>query len=521
MLLEHYNKNQIRRYVELIFRHRYKLIAYNLFVLLFSIAVIICFPRTYASEAKVWIKLGRENSKLDPTASTGKTISIQENDREDEIKSVMDVITSRGVITAAVETLGPAVVLGDEPLSGGGDEALPKSNPVADFAKRILGSVVGLVKMIDPISEKEEAIQEVIENIAVDSERKSNVVSLSFEAESPILAQAIVAAVLNEYKKEHNRIHTTAGSRTFFAAQREMLKTRVSESSDELAETKNKLGIASIDGKKQILENQLAGVQQSKLDSIQGLTESEAKIEEIKKLMIKYPETVKSEEKLVPNTGRDSLRSRLYDLQVQRMEMEAKMSLDHPKLLAIKQQEIDAREELAARSTMERTEKTESLNAVYQLLLSDLTKQYAAVAGLRAKLEAMEKQEQDISSEIEKLNLADVDIQRMKRELQLAVSNYMNYEENFEDARVDEALNQSSISNIGVAQEPTLQEKPVSPSKLLFGLISIILMLMGSAAIVAMLPFIDNQVRSLDELTDVLDSPIAVSVTHEVPFAVR
>ena len=42
---------------------------------------------------------------MKPIFEPGENISIMQNNREDEIKSVIDVLGSRGVITAAVETL--------------------------------------------------------------------------------------------------------------------------------------------------------------------------------------------------------------------------------------------------------------------------------------------------------------------------------------------------------------------------------------------------------------------------------
>ena len=69
-------KVQIEEYVEWIFLNKNKLILYNLILLLLTVGVILFWPRQYRSEAKIWIKLGRENSHLDPTAATGETISI-------------------------------------------------------------------------------------------------------------------------------------------------------------------------------------------------------------------------------------------------------------------------------------------------------------------------------------------------------------------------------------------------------------------------------------------------------------
>ena len=150
-MIQQYNSNLIRNYVRAIFQNKGKLLFFNLLVLLGAAAVILFWPREYRSEAKVWIKIGRENSKLDPTAATGETIAIQENDREDEIKSVIDIMGSRGVVEKAVDKLGIAVVLGDEPLPG--EEDAKEPNKLTESIKAVIGTLVKQIKQIDPISD--------------------------------------------------------------------------------------------------------------------------------------------------------------------------------------------------------------------------------------------------------------------------------------------------------------------------------------------------------------------------------
>ena len=183
-------------------------------LLLLTVGVILFWPRQYRSEAKIWIKLGRENSHLDPTAATGETISIQENDREDEIKSVLDILASRGVVADVVDKLGPLVVLGSEPLPG--EEAI-ESNFVANAVKSLAGGVIKMLKSIDPVSDREEAVQKVLDSVVVDAEQKSNVVSIVYDTKNPKLAQAVVKELVNQYTKSHGRIHSIAGSRPFLS----------------------------------------------------------------------------------------------------------------------------------------------------------------------------------------------------------------------------------------------------------------------------------------------------------------
>ena len=510
------NTIKIRDYVESIYRHRGKILLYNLAIILLTIGVILIWPREYRSEAKLWIKIGRENSRLDPTVSTGETISIQENDREDEIKSVIDIMGSRGVIEGTVDLLGPKVVLGDEPLPG--DDEAPKKNALMQTFKKTFGSALKIVKQIDPISDREEAIQEIIEHMEVGAERKSNVVSIKYDTKSPELAQAIVESMINQYKVTHARIHTTEGSRNFFGGQLGQLQQRVENTSEALRESKDKLGLASVEGHRSMLESQMSSIAAARLDVTRRLAEATASAIELKAQLKVHPEQIMSLEKQIPNTGRDLIREQLYALQVQRMELESTLSGDNPRLRAIKKQEAQAQKSLSSQTSKARKELTRSINSVHQDLALQLSQVESTKRGLDATLKSLEKQNSEIHADVNALNKSDVEIRQRERDVELAVNNYMGYAENMEDARVDEELNDNAFSNISIAQPATLEEKPISPSKLIVGILGLGAMLFGSLAIVAGALIMNNSVHRQSDVSELIDAPVIISIPNKRQF---
>lgn len=506
------NAVKLGDYVESIWRHRGKILAFNAAVVLLTIAAVLFWPREYRSEAKMWIRIGRENSRLDPTASTGKTISIQENDREDEIKSVLDVIGSRGVVAGAVNQLGAKVVLGDEPLPDA--PASKKPAALVTWAKGFIGGAVKQLKQIDPVSDEEEAVQEIMEHLVVGAERKSNVISMQYDAKSPHLAQAVVDALVTQYKSTHASIHTTTGTESFFDEQIKTLKDRIDSTSEQLRIEKDKLGLASVEGHRQLLEAQLQDVAASRLDTIRKLAEANAKAEELARQLASQPEQIESGERTMPNTGRDSIRDQLYALQVQRMELETSLSEGNPKLEAIRRQEEKARRSLAEETTKDRKEVTRSINLIHRDIALNLAQVQASVDGFEAMLLALETQKSEIAKKIEALNRSEVGIEQLKRNVALAVTNYMAYSEDLEDARVDQALNANAFSNVSIAQAPTLEEKPVSPSKALVAALGLAAMLFGSIAIAAGTLVMDNSVRRQRDVVELLETPMVVSIPN-------
>lgn len=506
----------IKALIESVFRHRGKLVAYNLLVLLGVLALILWAPRKYGSEAKVWLKIGRQNTHLDPTAAMGTTIGVQRTTQEDEIKSVLDVINSRGVIESVVDSLSPEVVLGDEPLPG--QEPKPASS-LAPLIKSL--GTLNPFKQIDPIGPREEAVREIESELAVDAQRKSNVVSIRYAADDPRLAQAVVTNVLEAYKRRHNEIHQTKGSQKFFKEQRALLRNRVEQCANEVKAAKDKIGIASIAGQKAMLEEEMLAVERERLTTNQKLAESKALVKELESLIKSNPEYVQAEERSVPNTGRDSLRGQLFTLQMERMKLEQTYSDDNPLVLA-----AQAREEKAASMLTEdderRSETVTTLNKIHQDLALDLAKAKAGIAGQGAMLSTLEEQETGIRKRMAAVNQSEIDLAELERELRLAESNFLSYSEKYEDARVDEALNQSAISNIGIAQEPTYQEKPVSPALLLLLALGAAAMIGGSVAITVFCHTIFDRdlmtERDTENLSETLSIPVVVAIPQQLGY---
>ncbi len=324
-----------------VFRHKKKVLAVVLATLALGALIVLYAPRTYRSEAKLFLQVGRESVKLDPTATTGQTISMQQNDRSNEIATVIDVLHSRGIIEQVVDMLGPEVVLGRG--GPGGDE----TSFFVAAQQNTFGAAIDLVKRIDPISAREEAIIELDRNLLVWSENDSTMIAISFDAPSPQLAQLVAQTLVAIYRQEHLRLHRTSGSKEFFAEQQRALEAQLDEAVDQLRVAKNELNMVSIESRRVTLENRLGSIELSRLETLQQLAAVRARIADLERQLGAIPARMVSEEKTVPNTGADALREQLYALQVLLLEQESKYNDDHPALQATRVQVRQAKAMLA------------------------------------------------------------------------------------------------------------------------------------------------------------------------------
>lgn len=502
----------LRDFATILFRHKKKIAAFSLSMIAMGIAVLLFAPRKYRSEARLFLQVGRESVRLDPTATTGAMIGLQQSGRDYEITSAIEVLKSRDIIQKTVERLTPAVVLGQ----AGDGAAAP--NHVAKIALAPLRYVVGAVKSIDPISEAEDAVITIERNLAVDAEHQSTVVVVTYDAETPALAKHVLDTLVDVYREEHLRLHRTSGSKDFFETQRRKLQTSVDAAVAEIRKAKDEMQIGSIDSRRATLENRLASIQLARVDVDQQLNATQAEMNQLEDQIAAMPEWLPSSKSVGPNTGADALRSQLYTLQVQLLNLEAKYSSDHPLVQSTRSQ-VDEASRMLNEEQGERSTTTDAVNPNRQLLMLKFAQTEGTNAGLVARKKQIDEQATQVMTELQALNGYESRLESLGRAKGIAEANLMRYEQNFEQARIDEELDRQRITNINVAQAPTFAEKPVSPSKLIVGGLSLMLASVGAIALGLGSEKLDTRLWSEEQLERSLGLPVVATVPDGRAFA--
>ena len=103
---------------------------------------IAIYPRTYLSESKLVIRIGRESVGLDPTATTGETVMLQKT-QDEEVNSAVNILTSREVLERVVEKIG-ADRIPDDSSSDASSDAATTDSTVRSVADWISDTLVSL-----------------------------------------------------------------------------------------------------------------------------------------------------------------------------------------------------------------------------------------------------------------------------------------------------------------------------------------------------------------------------------------
>lgn len=431
-----------------------------------SMGIIAFGPRSYRSEAKLFVRLGRENLAIDPTATLGQpsSVSLPVN-RESELNSVAAIIKSRALVEKVVDALGPSRILdaGDAwmtPLAG--DSASPPRVVQAGTT-----SWVGERSLLGRVPEREQAILRLLDDIRVEAVKKSDVVQVTCESASPGLSQAVVSKLVEFYLDQHIEMNRTPGARAFFAQQTERLRDELDRREQALLALKNETGMIAPEEQRRVLVTQIGRLEDELLTAQAAEAGTRAEVDVVGGKLAGFPaEQVTARTIGFANEAADDMRAQLYALELKEQELLAKYTDSHPELRQLREQLTRSRAVLASgdRSMAQLTTAPSRTNEQAQL---SLLEREPALAACQAKVHLLAEQLEKVRSKLATLNESDSRVGKLAREVALQDASYRKYFENLEQATIDEALQLERISNIRVVQPASYELKPVRPRRLL------------------------------------------------------
>jgi uncharacterized protein involved in exopolysaccharide biosynthesis len=395
-------------------------------------AVTFSIPRTYRSEGKLLLRLGRENASLDPTTSLGQESMVAvPNSRENEINSVVEVLQGRTLLEKVAEAVGPATILGKDPGT----------------------------------STRDQAVRTLAQNLKVAPIRKTNLVQLSYQARSPEAAQKVLAAVIDLFQEEHIRLNRPPEIHDFFVKQTARLKDDLTQKESQLLDLKSSTGIASVSDQRVAIVKRLNRLQDDLLETEAARAAAASKIETLRKQLATLPEMrTSSQTNGVGNEGTDRMRDQFYALQLKKEEAAAKYTAEHPVMQHLEEQ-LAACRAILDRQAVTRTQTTMTVNRQYEDTQKALLEEEPVLVAMQTKAATLRMQIADVRGELKVFGRDELEIAQLEREVDTMQTSYRKYVANLEQTCVDRALEAQRMSNISVAETAALDPRPVSPQR--------------------------------------------------------
>jgi uncharacterized protein involved in exopolysaccharide biosynthesis/Mrp family chromosome partitioning ATPase len=462
-----------------IFRHKQKVIGFFITVVLLAGVITMLMPKVYQSTAQLLLRLGRENTTLDPAASMGAaTVNVNGESRETEINSEIEVLKSRELAEKIVDSIGITRLLGNVSIP----------TPLSAY---------------DSLKIREKAVQRVSKNLAIELVKKTNIISVAFLAHDPRVAHDVVDALIRFYEEKHMAIYRPSSSYKFIEQQQDALSDEMKATEDSLNRLKNSSGIVSVPEQQTSILTRLASLQDDYEKVKVELAASQAKVEDLQKTMENIP-SIMAQHKMggVPLSSNEVLRTKINELRVQQLDMLTKYNDNSRRVKDLKQQ-------ISQASAMLDTEdlNNNSSGAMRQMQ-ADLLSEQSNLAAYTARESNLRTLIAQARGEMENFNNTSATVARLQRQLEIDQDNYRKYSEHLNQAKIDSGLKNEKLSNISIIQEATLPLKSTITTRRIYSILfGLFFGLFGGLAIAFIFELLDHTVKRFDDVENYLGLP--------------
>ena len=433
--------------------------------------------------------------------------------REEEINTVVLILESRALLEKVADAIGPATILDPlhNPLRPAGTDAKATATNSGGIMTAV-SSGLERVGLKNPLTPRERAVIELQKHLTIEAAKKSNVVLLSHVGPSPDVSQLIIARLIDFYLDEHVRMNRTPHAHEFLKEQAAALRTQLAGQEDQLRSFKNSSGLASPAEQRQILVQRIGRLEDERKEAEATAASAAAEVKQLAgRLSDLSPTQVLGASAGFPNVAADGMRQQLYTLQLKEKDLASRVTDKHVELRFVREQIADANKVLDGLENS-RTQTTTGPNHTYEELHLAQLRQEAALASLRAKSAVLNTQLADARRDIQRLNDNEVHIAQIQRDIQILEGSYRKYADSLEQARIDESLERQRISNINVAEAPTLSHEPIRPKALITLLLGLATGVCGGLCLALAVEYFDRSLKTSEEIECRLGLPVLASI---------
>lgn len=485
-------------------RHRFKAFVAWSMVMAIVLAAFLIWPRKYASEGKLYVQLGRIATGISPTGGSS-SISVQDT-RESEVRSVVEIISSRAVIEAVVDEIGAERI-----LASSFDAWLPNiSLPIPDFSGSGDGKIAA--EEYKRLKTRELAAKELEDAVTIHAQKKTSVISVYARSTSADLAREIVNSMFNHTRRVHLKIHAVDGSTLFFDEQFVEQENKVVQAVKNLADFRNSYKVLSIGAARENLQQIVSKLDNEVLDAEVEVSQMAKRLESLRKGMNSTDKQMAMPTSNMESKAFEDSKHMVFQLQSERERLVSTYSSIHPEVTRIDNQLKQVRQSLKSMSNG-RTESAMTSNPIYEDLKIEMVRTEAGYAGAEARLAHLKKKQNSREATLAKMNEAEVYADQLLRDVDIARQELGIYSQKRGEAKAMSIMDKRGISDIAVLQSPTLNVKHISPKGSLILPLGAMMGLM--AALAAALYFERNHLSPTlneSEIEQVLELPVLVSL---------
>jgi uncharacterized protein involved in exopolysaccharide biosynthesis len=434
----------LRDLLNVIFKHKVKIITIFITVVVTVTVGSFLMPPVYEASSNILVKFGRENVYMPTSPAAGGNLPVLfDSSREERINSEVEILKGRSLIKKVLNDMGVKNIYPDidkKPLI-----PRPSSKELSPLEKATL------------IFEKK---------LTVEGVRKSNIIGIAFQHGDPEIAPQVVNKLIDAFLEHHLVVYKQSKQYSFFDDQVKLLEKKLKESERVLEVFLKQNTISSLQEQKTLLLNQISDLEVELVKTRSEISENKGMMQALKG----HPSVDLAEVKMGEETDLNpyaisAIRNRLTELKLKEEELRAKYT-EQSVFVINNRKEIKKAQELLANE--EKVYHDKAITTIGHNLNA-----------LKSKGESQKDHLENYQQELARINSVELRLKELERQVTLNEENYQLYVKHMEEARISDAMDNHKIANISVVEPALPPIKPVKPKKILNIILSIIL---GSVA---------------------------------------
>lgn len=467
----------LRDIAAVLFRHKRVLLTSFALVAGLGILHSALFP-SYQSEMKVLVRRGRIDPAITPTPSPSPAFEHDEVG-EEELNSEVELLRDRDLLRHVVLENGLASQTWLSSLTGESSEQLT-----------------------------EKAVRRLARKLDVQPVRKSRLITISYKSSRPELSTAVLHSLARAYLARHTELYRPSGEQTFFEEQAKESRRSLEQAQQDLIAFTQQQGVASATFERDLALQKLSDAEAADLGLESAIAETSQRKTALELQLRDLPERRVVQIKNSDNPELEGkLKSKLLELELRRTELLTRFEPSYRLVQEVEEQITQAKAAIAGEDSKPLRDETSEDDPEYAWAHSERLKTQVDLAALGRKHSVMRAQVAAYGAQAHRLEAAAVHQRDLEQKLKAAEDKWLLYVNKREEARIGDALDQSRLLNVAIAEEPRTPALPVWPLGAASGL-----WLLGacgvSTGLVFAMDYFDSSFRSPDEVMMALNAPV-------------
>jgi uncharacterized protein involved in exopolysaccharide biosynthesis len=454
----------------------------------FVLAVIYaCAGATYRAEVRVLVRRGRADPPMTAQENAPPDFSRVEV-TEEELNSEVELLKDNDVLRRVVQANDLAA-----------HDWLRWFRPHDPEAVRV-----------------ERAAKKLAGRLDVQSIKKTNLISVSYDAPDPQLAARVLQSLASIYLEKHMQVHRPGGQLHFFDEQTGESRKQLETAQGRLIDFMKSHGVVMAAQQRDLAMQRLEDAEASYRQTEVEIRETERRAAELNVQLAKLPERSTTQVRTADNPELlRALKASLLDLELKKTQLLTKFEPSHRLVQEVEQQILQAKAAIAAEKSSPVRDETTDQNGNYEWAKAELQKTQVDVKGLQAREEAMSAHLEGYRALARRLGEDAITQDDLTSSEKAAEDNYLLYVKKREEARMGDALDQGGIVDVAIAEQPVAPALPLWPAGAVV-LVGFVAALTSGTGVAFVADYLDPALRTPEEVLACLEIPVLASIPEEM-----